>query len=57
MFGEEVRGVLDEQGIDVDDMTLDQQVIRSLSQFYQCPGNDVDEAPGKFPERRRVAFA
>src|SRR3546814_4391396 len=37
-------------------MPLDQHVVRTLPQFHQGAGDDVDEAPGKFPESRRVAF-
>src|SRR3546814_1731135 len=55
-LGEVVLGVLDEQRVDVDDRPLDQHVVRTLPQFHQGAGDDVDEAPGKFPESRRVAF-
>ena len=50
-------GVLDEQRIDVDDVALDQQVVRPLPQLDQGPRDDVDEAPGELAERRAVAFA
>ena len=56
-LGEEVLGVLDEQGVDVDDVALDQQVIGAPSQLHQGAGDDVDEAPGKFPKGRAVALA
>jgi len=52
----EVLRVLDEQCIDVDDMALDQQVVRSLSQFDQGTGDDVDEAPGEFAKSGAIAF-
>src|SRR3546814_6098094 len=42
---------------DVDDVTLDQQVVRPLPQLDQGAGDDVDEAPGEFAERGAVAFA
>lgn len=56
-LGEVVLGVLDEQRVDVDDVPLDQHVVRALSQFHQRARNDVDEAPGELAERRAVAFA
>ncbi len=54
---EEVRGVLHEQRIDVDDVALDQQVVRALTQFHECPRDDVDEPPREFAEGRAVALA
>src|SRR3546814_2443895 len=56
-LGEVVLGVLDEQRVDVDDVTLDQHVVRALPQFHQGAGDDVDEAPGELAEGRAVALA
>src|SRR3546814_13130548 len=56
-LGEVVLGVLDEQRVDVDDVTLDQHVVRALPQFHQGAGDDVDEAPGEIAEGRAVALA
>ena len=50
-------GVLDEQRVDVDDVPLDQHVVRALPQLHQGAGNDVHEAPCELAERRAVAFA
>ena len=57
VLGEVVLGVLDEQRVDVDDVALDQQVVRPLPQLDQGARDDVDEAPGEFAERGAVAFA
>src|SRR3546814_9031696 len=43
--------------VDVDDVALDQQVVRPLPQLDQGARDDVDEAPGEFAERGAVAFA
>ena len=37
--GEKRLRILDEQGVDVDDMALDQQIVRPLSQLDQRPGD------------------
>ena len=55
-LSEEVLGVLNKQGVDVDHMALDQQVVRAVSQLDQGAGDDVDETPGEFAERGTVAF-
>ncbi|MCY1511712.1 hypothetical protein D9M68_461490 [compost metagenome] len=49
--------VFDEQCIDVDDVTLDQQVIGALAQLDQGARDDVDEAPGELAKGGTVAFA
>ena len=54
---EVVLGVLDEQGIDVHHMPLDQQVVGPLPQLDECTGDDVDEAPGELAKRRGIALA
>src|SRR3546814_18995042 len=51
VLGEVVLGVLDEQRVDVDDVTLDQQVVRPLPQLDQGARDDVYEGPGELPER------
>ncbi|KWT95166.1 hypothetical protein APY03_2517 [Variovorax sp. WDL1] len=56
-LGEVVLGVFDEQRVDVDDMPLDQHVVRALPQFHERAGDDVHEPPRELSERRAVAFA
>ncbi len=56
-LGKVVLGVLNEQRVDVDDVALDQHVVRALPQFHQGAGDDVHEAPCELAERRAVAFA
>ena len=49
--------VLDEQRLDVVDVATDLLVVRPTAERHQRAGDDVDEAPGEFLERGRVAFA
>ncbi len=57
MTGEVIVAVVDEQGIDVDHVLLDLQVVRACAEFHQGPGDDVDETPGELAKRGAAAFA
>ena len=45
-----IERVLDEERLDVGDVLPDPLIVRTPAQGHERPGDDVDEAPGKFAE-------
>ena len=50
-------GIVDKQGVDIDDVSGDQLVVRALAERHQGAGDDIHKAPGKLAKGRRVGFA
>lgn len=50
-------GIVDKQGVDIDDVAGYQLVVWVLAERHQGAGDNVDKAPGELAEGRRVTFA
>lgn len=50
-------GIVNKQGVDIDDVAGYQLIVGALAERYQSAGDDVDKALGELAEGCRVTFA